>query len=268
VRNRATMVRSRRIRLIAGSGLLLVLAVLLPDQAVLFAGAAAGWALAVLFIFRSREHMDYQKAVQHMRRGEYQQAIRILDTLIDAEPDSSEYRSFRANLCLLEKDLSRAETDYQWVVARDPASPDGYIGLAEIAMQRGDYDQARQHASAALKRDTDGWAAAYNLGLIEDRRDNADAAIRHLETALANGLPDRYQPLARLWLARNYHRLGRDDVAKKQIALLRKETKGLREWQVIIESDQGAVLRVLLERDVKLAQQLIESDLTLEVFNR
>jgi tetratricopeptide (TPR) repeat protein len=257
------MVRSRRIGLIAGSGLLLMLAVLLPDQAVLFAGAAAGWALAVLFIFLSRERMDYQKAIRHLRRGEYEQAIKVMDRLIDAGPDSVEHRSFRANLYLLDRDLRRAELDYQWVIEHDPASPDGYIGLAEIAMQQSNYDQARQHASAALKRDTDGWTAAYNLGLIEDRRDDADAAIRYLDTALANGLPDRYQLLARLWLARNYHRLGRDDVAQKQIALLRKETKGLREWQVILASDQGAVLRDLLERDVQLAQQLIESKVTL-----
>jgi tetratricopeptide (TPR) repeat protein len=257
------MVRSRRMGLIAGSGLLLMLAVLLPHQAVLFAGAAAGWALAVLFIFRSRERMDYQKAVRHMRRGEYEQAIMAIDRLISAGPDSVEHRSFRANLYVLARDLHRAELDYQWVIEHAPASPDGFIGLAEIAMQRGDYDQARRRASAALKRDTDGWAAAYNLGLIEDRRDDADAAIRYLDTALASGLPDRYQLLARLWLARNYHRLGRDDVAQKQIALLRKETKGLREWQVILASDQGAVLRDLLERDVQLAQQLIESKVTL-----
>jgi len=45
------MFRPVRTWLIAGLGLLLVLALLFPQQAALFAGAAAGWALAALFIF-------------------------------------------------------------------------------------------------------------------------------------------------------------------------------------------------------------------------
>jgi tetratricopeptide (TPR) repeat protein len=257
------MFRSMRTWLIVGLGLLLILALLLPRQAVLFAGAAAGWALAVTFIFRSRERMDYQKAVWHMRRGEYSQAIKVMDRLIDSKADSSDHHLFRANLYLLDKDLREAESDYQWVIEHHPASRDGYIGLAEIALQRGDYHRARKHASAALERDTNGWAAAYNLGLIEDRLRDSEAVIDHLQTALTSGLPDRYQLLARLWLARNYHRLGRDDLAEKEIALLRKEKKGLREWQVILDSDQGTVLRDLLERDVKLAQELLESRVTL-----
>jgi tetratricopeptide (TPR) repeat protein len=262
------MVRSVRTWLIAGLGLLLILALLLPGQAVLFAGAAAGWVLVALFVFRSRERMDYQRAVRHMRRGEYRQAIRVMDKLIDSEVDSLDHRLFRANLHLLDKDLSRVEADYQWVVEHHPAAHDGYIGLAEIAMQRGDYPQARKHAMAALERDSGGWVAAYNLGLIEDRLGASEAAIDHLQTALTSGLPDRYQPLARLWLARSYHRLGRDAAAAKQIALLRQEKKGLREWQAILDSDQGAVLRHLFEEDVRLAQQLIESNAPLEVFDK
>jgi tetratricopeptide (TPR) repeat protein len=257
------MFRSRLTWLVAGLGLLLLLALLVPGQAILFAGAAAGWALAVLVMFRSREHMEYQRAIRHMRRGEYQQALVVLEKVIDTKPDSLEHRSFRANLYLLEKDLSRAEMDYEWVIAHDPASPAGYIGLAEIALQRRDYPQAQKHALDALKRDAGGWIAAYNLGLIEDRTGDSEAVIDHLQTALINGLPDRYQLMARLWLARNYHRLGRDDDAQKQIALLRKEKKVLRQWQVILESEQGAVLRDLLEQDVQLAQELVESEVTL-----
>jgi hypothetical protein len=50
--------------------------------------------------------------------------------------------------------------------------------------------------------------------------------------------------------------------------LLRKEKKGLRQWQVILESEQGAVLRDLLDHDVQLAQQLVESQATLEAFSK
>lgn len=258
------MSRSRRTWLIAGLGLLLMLALLLPEQAILFAGAAAGWALAVTYLFRSRERMQYQKAIRHMRRGEYEQGIRIMDSLIDEGPDSLDYRQIRAQLYRLSSDLQRAAADYEWMVARGLGAVPACIGLAEINIRQGDYDQAREHARAALNRDANNWAAAYDLGLIEDRQGSADAAVTALEAALKAGIPhSRFRLLARLWLARSYHRLGRDDDAEKQIALLRREKKGLREWQTILESDQGAVLRDLLEYDVQLAQELVESEGTL-----
>ncbi len=246
-----------------------VLASLLPAQGFLLVGAACGWVVAAQAIFRSRERMEYQNAIRHMRRGEYQQAIQIMDALIQAEPDSSEHHRFRANLYRLDGDLNRAKQDCEWIVRHNPESSYAYMGLAEIVMQQGDYDRAQEYMQAALERDAGNWMITYNLGLIEDRRGDAVAAVKYLETTFSSGIPhSHYKLLARLWLARNYHRLGHDEDASKQIMLLRKEKKGLRQWRLIFESEQGAVLRDLLEDDVQLAQQLIESKATLEAFSK
>ncbi len=262
-------VKNKRFWLVIGPGLVLIgLAFVLPKQASMLGGAAAAWAVVVTAIFRSRERMEYYAAVRHMRWGEFEQAIKVMDTLIDAEPDSLNHRQFRAQLYRLSGDLQRAAADYEWMIGHDLGFVIGSIGLAEIEMQRGDYDRAREYALTAHERDR-GWMAAYNLGLIEDRQGSAEAAVKVLEAALKSGIPHRhYRLLARLWLARNYHRLGHDEDASKQIMLLRKEKKGLRQWQVILESEQGAVLRDLLEYDVQLAQQLVESQATIEAFSK
>lgn len=254
---------------------LLVLAILLPKQASMLIGGAMGWTVFALVFWRNRVRMEYQTAIRHMRRGEYQEAIRVMDTLVNAEPDSSEHRRFRANLYRLAGDWNRAEQDCEWIIERNPDSADAYMGLAEIVMQQGDYDRARGYMLAAQERDArdardtrdaGNWIIAYDLGMIEDRRGDAEAAVKYLEAAFASGIPhSHYRLLARLWLARNYHPLGRGEDADKQIALLSKETKGLREWRLIFESEQGAVLRDLLADDVRLAQELLEGKATLEV---
>lgn len=264
------IVKNKRFWLVIGPSLgLIALAVaLLPEQASILSGAAFAWALAVTFIFRSRMHMEYQAAIRLLRRGEYQQAITIMDLLINTEPDSLDHRQFRAQLYRLAGDLQRAAADYEWMLGHALGSIIGYIGLTEIEIQKGDYDQARRYALAALEQDK-GWMAEYELGLIEDRQSNAEAAIKHLEAAFASRIPhSRFRLLARLWLARNCHRLGRDADAQRQLDLMRKETKGLHEWRLIFENEQGAVLRDLLEEDVHLAQDLLEGKATLETFSK
>jgi len=99
-----------------------------------------------------------------------------------------------------------------------------------------------------LERDSGGWVAAYNLGLIEDRLGDPEAVIDHLETALASGLSDRYQLLARLWLARNHHRAGSDDDARKQIALLHQEKKGCTNGSSFWTAIKARCCAVCLER--------------------
>jgi predicted Zn-dependent protease len=246
---------------------LLGLAILLPKQAAMLIGGAVGWMVFALVIWRNRVRMEYQTAIRHLRRGEYQQAIAIMDALINTEPDSSEHHRFRANLYRLAGDWNQAEQDCEWIIKHNPDSADAYMGLAEIVMQQGDYDRAQEYMLAALERDPGNWTITYNLGMIEDRRGDAEAAVKYLETTLASGIRhSHYKLLARLWLARNYHRLGRDTDAEKQLTLMGKQARGLRAWRLIFESEQGAVLRDLLEQDVQLAQELLEGKATLTTY--
>jgi tetratricopeptide (TPR) repeat protein len=247
---------------------LLSLGVLYPQRLGFFGGAGLGWILIAQFALRSRDRMQYQAAIQHLRSGNYEQAVAAVSALIDMQPEAAAHYRFRAELHRLFGHLPEAVADYEAMVRLNPASPEGYLGLAEVYAQQGQYTQARGFAQQALDRDPRGWAAAYNLGLIEDRLADADEAIKHLELALSIGVPEsRYRLLTWLWLARNHYRQGRIEAARQQLDQMQKETSGLHDWQVILESEHAAALRALLEADVKLAQQLLSGEALLEALS-
>jgi tetratricopeptide (TPR) repeat protein len=244
------------------------LGVLWPERLGFFGGAGLGWVLIAQFVLRSRERMEYQAAIRHLRHGDYEQAVAVVDALIDAQPDVAEHRRFRGELHRLFGHLQEAAADYEHMVRLDPASPAGYLGLAEVYAQQGIYERALDFARQALERDSRGWMAAYNLGLIEDRLADAEEAIQHLERALSVGIPhSRYRLLARLWLARNHYRQGRTEAARQQLERMRKQASGVRDWRVIFESEHAAALRALLEADVTLAQQLLSGEAPLEALD-
>lgn len=257
----------RRLWLALGPGLLLLgLGVLVPDWVLFFGGAGLGWMVAAQLVLRNRVRMEYQAAIRHLRRSEYDQAVAIMDTLVQAEPDRPEHRRFRAELHRLAGDSRKAIVDYERVVALDPQATAGYTGLAEVYVQQGDYDRARDYALAACERDPSGWMVAYNLGLIEDRRGASEAVVEHVRRALAAGIPhSRYRLLARLWLARAYHRQGQPDAAREQVDQIRRQAAGLREWDVVFASEQASALRGMLEADVQLARQLVDGHTSLDV---
>ncbi len=234
----------RAVRIGAGCGwrgagmVLLAIGLVCPDG-VLF---LAGWVWLDRggpFVLRQPGGMEY-----HARSGSAQQRVRRSRTrdgwLDRGRSDELGHRRFRAEIFRLAGQLDRAIDDYQSIVARDPDSPVGLAGLAETYAQSGDFETARRYAQQAHERDPGQWMGAYNLGLIEDRLGLAAEAIQHLERALDLGVPQsRYRLLTRLWLARNYARQGQPDAARAQLDLLREQTAGLRDWQIVFESAAG-----------------------------
>ena len=265
--SRLNGVGRKRLWLALGPGLVLLgFGIVVPDYALTFGGAAMGWMVAAQFVLRGRVRMEYQAAIQHLRAGNTAQAIKVMDTTIKAEPDRTEHYRFRAELYRLAGKLSKAITDYERITQLAPESPIGYGGLAEVYAQQSDYERAREYAQTALEKQPGQWMPLYNLGMIEDRLKDAESAIAHLESALKMGLPhSRYRLMARLWLARSAYRQGDTAAAEQQVALMRKQANGLREWQTIFQSEQAAPLRGLLEDDVHLAERLLEPDASLEL---
>lgn len=246
-------------------GLVVIGLLFVPQYGTLFLGASVGWVLAAAFIFKPRSPMAYQQAVKHLRKAEYPDAVKILDELIKAEPDKPNHYRFRAELLRLWGKLDRARRDYQKMVSLDPSSAVAYNGLAEVDLQAGNYERAREAAQTAYQLAPDEWVAAYNLGMIEDRLNEPEAAIRHLYEALTLKVPDaRHRLLIYVYLIRAHLRLGDQEAAKRELANLRKHKNGLREWELIIESDLADTLREVIEDDIHIAQALISGDLTLE----
>jgi tetratricopeptide (TPR) repeat protein len=236
----------------------------LPNLLLPLTGAALGWIVAGLFLFRSRGPMEYQKAVRHLRRNEYEEAVKAMDGLIKSEPDEPNHYRFRAELLRLWGKLDRARRDYARIIELEPDSAVAYNGLAEVSLQSGDYERALDAAFKAAELAPDEWVALYNLGMIEDRLSHSAEAITHLEKALLLKVPDvRHRLLIHLYLARAYVRSGDLTSAEEQLKAMKRHRSGLEEWQKILDNEQASTLRAVLGADVQTARDLVDGKLAL-----
>ncbi len=232
-----------------------------PHLSGLFIGAGIGWVVAGIFIFRGAGPPHVKTAVKAMRKGNYADAIAAMTTQIKEEPQVAEHFRFRAELQRLAGDLAAARKDYRRMIELQPESAVAHNGLAEVELQAGRYQQARTAASKAQELAPEEWVAAYNLGMVEDRLQDNDAVIRHMQRALAQKIPDsRHRLLVNVYLWRAYSRLGDEPAASAALASLRRERAGLEEWTVIMSADEARALRAVLSEDVDLARRLIAGE--------
>lgn len=256
--------RGRWLGLLAPAvGAILLGLLVLPQFLLPLLGAAFGWVIAGLFVFNPRGPMEYTKAVKHLRRSEYEDAVKIMDGLIRENPKTASHYRFRAEILRIWGKLDRAKRDYRKMTELEPDSAVAWNGLAEVCLQAGDYPAAQQAADKAYQLAPDEWVAAYNLGMIEDRTGQAAAAVGHLREALKVRVPDtRHRLLIYLYLIRAYVRLNDLTAAETELATLKKQRGGIQEWRTIFASDQADTLRAVLEADVNTAEALLNGTLT------
>ena len=230
------------------------------------AGVALGWALAGIFLFRPRQPQLAQQAIRALRRGEHAEALTSMDALLLAEPEVAAHYRLRAEILRLAGDLERARTDYQHMTRLTPDDPGAWNGMAEVLLQAGRHDAARDAGLRALALAPDDWVAYYNLGMVEDRLHLPQEAADHLCEALARRVPDaRHRLLLQLYLARAQMRMADRAGAQASLQQLRAEQGGLAEWQRLLAHDQAAPLRKVLAEDIQLAQTLMDEDAALEM---
>lgn len=252
--------RLRWLGIILPSALAIIIGSLaLPHLTGLFVGAGLGWIVAGIFIFRdARGPQNYRAAVKAMRKGDYQSAIASMSAEIGENPDQAQHYRFRAELHRLAGDLDSARADYRRMTELDAQSAVAYNGLAEVELQARRYNESRRAALEAHKLAPDEWVAAYNLGMIEERLRQDDAAQGHLIDALALDIPDsRHRLLVHLYLWRIHQRRRDLDSASGALAALQRERAGLEEWQVIMSADEAQALRAVLSDDIEEARRLI-----------
>lgn len=246
-------------------GALILAGTVLTDFALPLIGAALGWIVAGLFLFRAKMPMAYQKAIRALRKADYETAVKVMDQIIKEEPDNPGHYRFRAELLRLWGKLDRARRDYVRITELDPESAVGFNGLAEVSLQAGDFRRAHEAALRAAALAPDDWVALYNLGMIEDRLRDSAAAIEHLSAALEQKVPDaRHRLLIHLYLLRAYARTNQPEAAAEQLKKMQRLRSGLEEWQKILADDQAATLRAVLGADVELATELIAGRMPIE----
>ena len=245
-------------------GLFLLGLLFLPQYLLPLIGAAVGWVVAGAFLFRGRLPMEYQRAVKALRKSEYAEAVKIMDGVIKDEPKNAQHYRFRAEILRVWGKLDRARRDYTTMTELEPDSAVAFNGLAEVNLQFGDFPRALDAAKRAYALAPEEWVALYNLGMIEDRLGQSADVIEHLQQALKLRVPDvRHRLLMYFYLARAYARLGDQPSAQAQVAALRKQRSGLKEWQSILKNEQAATLRAVIGPDVDAAEALADGSLEL-----
>jgi tetratricopeptide (TPR) repeat protein len=243
--------------LIPALGAVLLGAIFLPQFLPLLIGAAVGWVVVGLFVFRSRAPMSMQRAVKHFRRSEFADAFKEIDALIKDEPQNPNHYRFRAEVLRVWGKLDRAKRDYLKMTELAPDAPDAYNGLAEVLLQAGDYRGALDAAKKAAALAPNEWVALYNLGMIEDRLGQSEEVLKHLDQALALRVQDaRHRALIHFYRTRAYARLGDETRAREALDLLKRHRLGLEEWDRIVSSEQAETLRVVLGEDIARAQEV------------
>ncbi|HYO88848.1 MAG TPA: tetratricopeptide repeat protein, partial [Candidatus Limnocylindrales bacterium] len=199
-----------------------------------------------------------------LRKGNLEGAVDAMDDVVRGEPDNPSHYRFRAELLRLWGKLDRARRDYLKMAELNPESAEAYNGLAEVNLQAGDYPRAHEAALKAVELVRGNWVALYNLGMIEDRLHDSEAATDHLTKALLLKVPEvRHRLLIHLYLTRAAVRMGDMPAAKAALAELRRQRGGLEEWQKILEHEQAATLRAVLGDDVDTAAALLGGKLAL-----
>ncbi|MGB1287698.1 MAG: tetratricopeptide repeat protein [Aggregatilineales bacterium] len=254
--------------LVPAIGLIIIGSLFLPDLLPLLLGAAVGWLVAGSMIFgRTRAPMKYREAIKFMRKQDYKEAAAAITSLIKAEPDRPEHYALRARIHRLWNKAPRARKDYEQMLnLSDNAAMNvvAYNGLSELELQQKNYEKALIAAEKAAELAPDDPVAFYNLGMIQDRLEQSDAAIVSLKAALDKKMRDkRHRLLIYVYLIRAYVRTDDMAAAEDTLAKLKQMSAGLKEWQVIMESEEAAVLRSVLEDDVNTAAALMQGDMTL-----
>ncbi len=255
--------RKRWLAIIVPAALAIIIGSLAaPQWTGLFVGGGLGWMVAGVFIFRDAGmSRSYRRAVKAMRKGEHAAAIAEMNAQINEEPTQAGHYRFRAELHRLHGDLKAARRDYRRMAELDGGSAVAYNGLAEVELQAGRLKQARQAARTAHQLAPEEWVAAYNLGMIEERLGEYEAAAKNLRAALGMKIPDsRHRLLAHLYLWRASSALRDDESARNALAALRNEKTGLEEWQVIMSADEARALRQVLSADIDEARRLVAGD--------
>lgn len=240
----------------------------LQDYLLALSGAAVGWIVAGLFLFRRQTPPEVMQAIKHMRKGRYPEALEQLDTIIKRDRENPEHYRLRAMVFRLDARLDRARRDYETMlklIHNDPQADsiraEAYDGLAEVHLQSGRFNEARTAATQAHELFPDNWVPLYNLGLICDRLEDAPAAIDHLTQALDRRIPDpRQKLLAHFYLARAHMRLNQEPEAAVHVAQMKTLWRGLEGLEKLIADEQSASLSAVIADDVAAARALMTGE--------
>ncbi len=130
------------------------------------------------------------EVVDAIERGDFPKALRASHKLADDEPEDLAARLTLGNVHALMGNLDEARDAYQLALSREPLCVEARLYLALAAMQVGQLEEAKLELTRALFLEPTLAVGHYLLGQVNERRHDADAALR----AYRNAISQRKQP--------------------------------------------------------------------------
>jgi tetratricopeptide (TPR) repeat protein len=135
----------------------------------------------------AKKKPTYQKRIIEvlMRQGKREEASLVNAEILKADPNDNDARGLAATLLLDKGEISRALTELQSVVARDPNNAVAHFNLGRAHEARSEYEQARQEFQKAVDIQPTYLLARLALAQLQLRRREWDGALRTAEQVLA-----------------------------------------------------------------------------------
>src|SRR5579862_7149165 len=135
----------------------------------------------------SKQKPTYQKRMIEvlMRQNRRAEAADIDAAILKDNPKDSDARGLQASLLLDRGDINRAISELQAVVN---AAPDNFVArynLGRAHVARGEWEQARQQFTEAIRERSDYLPAYLALAQLQVMRDDYDAALKSVSQILA-----------------------------------------------------------------------------------
>ncbi len=99
---------------------------------------------------------DFGKAERAYRKGNYEDALQLLEAVDGAAPNQAVSYNLRGEILLAQGKADEAETAFRNALAADPQFADARFNLARVPFRKGDYDESRKQFEALLGATTGG----------------------------------------------------------------------------------------------------------------
>lgn len=128
------------------------------------------------------------QAQQLLDRGRVNEALRLYEQVIEAEPANPVAHSKRGVCLAYLGDLNQAEAEFRAAIGLDPRYAPAHSNLGNVFKERGNLTEAETCYRQALAIDSDLAAAHQNLGVVLKQQGHIEEAIKHFKTAIRVGV--------------------------------------------------------------------------------
>lgn len=132
-------------------------------------------------MYKQEYKNSFEKAEGNLKKGNFNQAIREFETILEKYPDDPRCYNKLGVCCASLRDFIKAKSYLEKALALDLKYPEPYNNLGNICLEKKEYEKSIELYKKALKLKPDYAAAHSNLGLAYKRTKRIDEAVKHFK---------------------------------------------------------------------------------------